>query len=222
MQEARARLIPRWYTVLVLALLTVTTLAALGLSLVHDGALGWSFRALLVFSGLLLVSAVSSLVRPRRRSEPTVEADGTRTFVAPAATVHPLVVSMVAMWLTGAMWAYVAVTDFGSLESPGFALVAIAGVAAAVPDLLRLVTGRLHRWRLEIGPEVVRYRGYRTDVSYPWSKVHGSRIQARGPAGVVIDVKGAGRDPVVPIAAFAVPAEQLVEEIERGRAAARR
>ena len=220
-QEGPLRLIPRWYTVLVLVILTVTTLAALGLSLVHDGALGWSFRALLVFAGLLLVSAVSSLVRPRRRSEPVVGADGTRTFVAPAATVYPLVVAMVAMWLTGALWAYVALTDFDSLESPGFALVAIAGAAAAVPDLARLVTGRLHRWRLEIGPETVRYRGYRTDVTYPWSKVHGARIQARGPAGVVIDVKGAGKDPVAPVTAFTVPAEQLVEEIERGKAARR-
>ena len=52
--------------------------------------------------------------------------------------------------------------------------------------------------------------------------MHGARIQARGPAGVLIDVKGAGQDPVVPITAFAVPAEQLVDEIQRAKAASRR
>lgn len=221
-QEVSPRLIPRWYTAAVLAIVTITALASLGLSLVHHGALGWSFRAVLVFTALLLVSAVSSLARPRRRSEPAVAADGTRAFVAPAATVWPLVGAVVAMWLTGALWAYLAVTDFDSLESPGFALVAIAGAAAAVPDLVRLSTGRLHRWRLELGPDTLRYRGYRTDVTYPWSKVHGARIQARGPAGVLIDVKGGRKDPVVPVAAFTVPAEQLVEEIQRAKAAAQR
>ncbi len=113
-------------------------------------------------------------------------------------------------------------TDFDSLESPGFALITVVGALASLPDLVRLLTGRLHRWRLELGPESVTYRGYRTDATWPWSKVHGARIQARGPAGVLIDVKGAGQDPVVPITAFAVPAEQLVDEIQRAKAASRR
>jgi hypothetical protein len=33
-------------------------------------------------------------------------------------------------------------------------------------------------------------------------------------------VKGAGTDPVVPFTAFAAPAEQLVAEVERAKAAA--
>ncbi len=217
-----SRLIPRWFTVTVISALTVAVAMALGMSFAADGALGWSFRAMLVFVGLLLVAAVSSLARPRRRRDPVVGADGIRTFLAPAATVWPLVGAMVALMAVAVMWAYVALTDFDSLESPGFTLVTVVAAVAALPDFGRLVTGRLHRWRLEIGPESIRYRGYRTDTTWPWSKVHGARIQARGPAGVVIDVKGAGADPVVPITAFAVPAEQLVEEIERARAAARR
>ena len=72
------------------------------------------------------------------------------------------------------------------------------------------------------GSQLADARGFRTDVSWPWSEVHGARIQERGPAGVAIDVKGSGVDPVVPITAFDVPAEQLVEEIARARAAARR
>lgn len=220
--DAARRLIPRWFTVAVLAALTVLTATAFGLSFAFDGVLGWSFRVMFVFAALLLVSAVSALARPRRPQEPVVAADGTRTFLAPAATVWPLVGAMVAMMAVAVMWAYVAVTDFGSLESPGFALVTIGAAVVAIPDFLRLVTGRLHRWRLELGPESLRYRGYRTDLTWPWSKVHGARIQARGPAGVLIDVKGAGEDPVVPITAFAVPAEQLIEEIERAKTTARR
>ena len=216
------RLIPRWFTVVVSALLTLFTVAFLGLALSVDGVLGWSAWGLLAFAGLLLCSAVSALARPRRRAEPIIEADGTRVFLAPGATTWPLVVAWFALLVVAAIWAYVAVTDFSALESPGFSLVAIAGAVASLPDLARLLTGRLHRWRLELGPEALTYRGYRTDVTWPWSKVHGARIQARGPAGVVIDVKGAGKDPVVPITAFAVPAEQLVEEIERARAVARR
>ena len=219
---AATRLIPRWFTRTVLSGLTVFVAMAFGLSLAFDGALGWSFRAMFVFVALLLVAAVSSLARPRRHREPMVAADGTRTFLAPAATVWPLVGAMVAMMAVAVMWAYVAVTDFDSLESPGFTLVTIVAAVGAIPDFGRLVSGRLHRWRLELGPEIIRYRGYRTDLAVPWSKVHGARIQARGPAGVLIDVKGAEKDPVVPITAFAVPAEQLIEEIERAQAAARR
>ena len=90
------------------------------------------------------------------------------------------------------------------------------GLATATP------ASRPERVGLEIGPDALTYRGYRTDVTWPWSQVHGARIQARGPAGVLIDVRGAGKDPVVPITAFAVPAEQLLEEIERAQVAARR
>jgi len=168
------------------------------------------------------VSAASALARRRKVRALVPTADGTVMFVAPALTAWPLVGAWVALLGTAMMWAYVAVTDFSALESPGAALVTIAASIASLPDLVRLLTGRLHRWRLEVGPDSLTYRGYRTDATWPWSQVHGARIQARGPASVLIDVKGAGKDPVVLITAFAVPAEQLIEEIERAKAAARR
>lgn len=204
--DDQVRLIPRWFVVTVLALITLGALAFLGLSFVFDGLLGWSVRAGFVATGLLLVSAWSALIGPRRRRAPSVTPDGALTFRAPAATVWPLVGAWVALLAVAAMWGYVALTDFSALESPGASLVTIGGALASLPDLVRLLTGRLHRWTLELGPDALSYRGYRTDLTVPWSKVHGARIQRRGPAGVLIDVKGSGEDPVVPITAFAVPA----------------
>ncbi len=222
MVNGSTRLIPRWYVVTVVAVLAVLTLVFTGLAATSDGVLGWSAWGLTAATGLMLVAAVSSLARPRRPRPPTIAPDGTRVFLAPATTVWSLIGAWFALLVVAALWIVVAVTDFDSLESPAFALITVVGALASLPDLFRLLTGRLHRWRLELGPESVTYRGYRTDATWPWSKVHGARIQARGPSGVLLDVKGAGQDPVVPITAFAVPAEQLVDEIQRAKAASRR
>lgn len=216
---APARLIPRWYTVVVVTALAVATLLFTGLALSLDGVMGWSAWGLVVTFGLLLVAAISALARRRRPREPKVTTEGTRVFEAPATTTWPLLGAWVAALVVATIWGYVALTDFDELESPGFALLTIVGALASLPDFVRLLTGRLHRWRLELGPDALTYRGYRTDQTWPWSKVHGARIQARGPAGLLVDVKGSGPDPVVPITAFAVPAEQLVEEIERAKSA---
>jgi len=216
------RLVPRWYAAVVVVLLLVLTGVFGGLAATADGVMGWSAWALVLFTGLLLVAAFSALVRPRRTREPAVAPDGTRVFLAPALTVAALLGAWVAVLAVAALWAFVAVTDFSALESPGFSLVTIVGALASLPDLARLLTGRLHRWRLELGPEALTYRGYRTALTVPWSKVGRATIQSKAPAGVLINVRGESKDPVVPIAAFAVPAEQLVEEISRAKAAARR
>lgn len=216
-----ARLIPRWYVAIILGVLTLLTGAFVGLALTSDGvaaAAGWG---LTVGAGSLLVAAASAFVRPRRPREPLVTADGTRVFLSPALTAWGLVVAWLALLVVAGLWVVQAITDFGSIESPGFAFVTVMGAVGSLPDLSRLLRGRLHRWRLEVGPQTLRYRGYHTDVSWPWAKIHGAALQARGPAGVLVDLKGAGVDPVIPVAAFSVPAEQLIEEIERGKAAAR-
>ncbi len=220
MSDQPARLIPRRFTVGVVALLVVVLLLT-AVSWAVDGFVAQSIRGVNVAVALLLVAALSALVRPRRRREPEVRPDGTRVFLAPALTTWPLLGAWGVVLVVAGMWAYVALTDFSALESPGWALITIGGAIGSLPDLVRLLTGRLHRWRLEIGPDGVTYRGYRTDQTWPWATVHGARLQAR-PAGVAIDVKGPGDDPLVPITAFAVSPEQLVEEIRQGKAAARR
>ena len=171
-----------------------------------------------------------------RGGRPIHSADGTVTFLLPALTVWPLVGAWAAVLWVAATWAYVAVTDFGELESPGFALVTIVGAVGSLPDLARLLTGRLHRWRVVIGPDSISYRGYRTDRTWPLSKIHGARFNPprslrrrdahsedeRQLAGVVIDLKGAGTDPFIPMAAFRAAPQTMIEEIERAKAAARR
>lgn len=221
--EQPSRLVPRWFApVTVTFLVVLTILFATTGALVDDGVMSRSMLGLALACGLVLVATCSAFVRRRRRRDPVVTADGARVFVSPAATVWPLVGAVVALYAVVAMWAYVAVTDFSELESPGFSLVTIVAAVAGLPDLVRLLTGRLHRWRLVLGPDTLTYRGYRTDLTVPWSKVGRATIRAKAPAGVLVNIRGESKDPVVPIAAFAVPAEQLIEEIERAKAAARR
>lgn len=211
------RLIPRWWTATVLVLLLGGVLVGVVMTVAAEGALAGSGAGLLVGFAALLAAACSAFARPRRRKEPEVSADGVRTFRAPRVTVLGLLVAWGALLVVAALWAWLAVTDFGALESPGFALLAIAGALASVPDLVRLLTGRLHRWTLALGPTGLAYRGYHTDVEVPWREVKGAVVQQRNPAGVRIDLR-AGQDPlVVPITAFDVPAEQLVEEVHRAR-----
>ncbi|WP_408896032.1 hypothetical protein ACJ5H2_14065 [Nocardioides sp. R1-1] len=218
----RQRLIPRWWTAVVLLLLVAGVLAGAVMTLVSDGALAWSGGGLLVASIALLVTAFSALLRPRRRVPPEVLADGTRVFRAPAVTVAGLLIAWAMLLVVAAVWACQVVADAGQVASPGAALMSVVGAVASLPDLARLLTGRLHRWTLALGPEGLSYRGYRTSVTVPWREVTGAAVQPRHPAGVRVGLR-AGRDPlVVPITAFGVAAEQLVDEVHRARRAARR
>jgi hypothetical protein len=215
--EARpVRLIPRWYTATVVAFLSVLTLGAVGLGLFSSGPMvpsAWSFA---LATGAGLVAAISALARPRRRREPQVLPDGTRVLVGPLLTVVALLVAWAAVTVTAGLWAYVALTDFDAIEAPGATLLTVVGAVGMLPDLVRLLTGRLHRWRLEIGPETVRYRGYRTDVTYRRRDVRGGLVHPRHPAGVEIDLRGgASKGAVIPATAFDVPAEQVIEELRR-------
>ncbi|WP_374454022.1 hypothetical protein [Nocardioides sp.] len=217
------RLIPRWYAATVVGGLVVFTLALVVTSTAFgEGLAGASMWGLATCSALVLVAACSALLRPRRPRDPEVTADGTRVFRSPSLTVWPLVGAWVALLVTATVWGWLALTDFDALESPGFSLITVVGALASLPDLVRLLTGRLHRWTVAIGPEQLTYRGYRTDLTVPWKDVHGAVVQERGPAGVRIDLRGDRPDPVVPVTAFDVPAEQVVEEIIRARKAARR
>jgi len=228
-------LVPRWFSAAVIGILTLFTLGMLALALADNGVMRWSAWGLFAAGALVLCSVVSALVMPRR-GKPIHGADGTITFLSPALTVWPLIGAWAALLCVASIWSYIAVTDFGELESPGFTLVTIAGAVGSLPDLGRLVTGRLHRWRVVIGPESITYRGYHTDQTWPLSRIHGARFNPPRPirrpgsrtdgnhqlAGVVIDLKGAGADPVIPMVAFRASPHTMVEEIERAKAAARR
>ncbi len=215
-EQVPVRLIPRWYTAVCLTLLSVALVVFLVAGLVATGPMGVASWGLAVFAGALLVAAFSALARPRRPRELPTLPDGTRVLVGPRLTVVSLLVAWAAASAVIGIWVVVAVTDFREIEAPGATLLAVIGAIGMLPDLVRLLTGRLHRWRLEIGPETVRYRGYRTDVTYRRRDVRGGLIHLRHPAGVEIDLRGgAVKGAVVPATAFDVPAEQIIEELRR-------
>lgn len=214
------RLIPRWWIAAVLGVLVLGTLAGLVMAIVADGALAWSGGAVLVAFASLLGAAVSALVRPRRRREPEAGADGTRVFRAPMTTVAGLLLAWLMLLAVAVLWGYLALADWDALESPGFSLIMIAGAVASLPDLVRLLTGRLHRWTLELAPLSLTYRGYRTNITVPYSEVRRAVIQQRNPTGVRIVLRKGVKGISLPITAFDVPAEQLIEEIHRSRKAA--
>ena len=208
--------IPRTWTVTVITVLVVATLGFALLGAFADVPLSWAGWLSAVSSGLLLLAAAVALTAPRRRRVLQPEPDGTLVIDSPAVVAAALVGAWFALLVVAALWVVVAVTDLGSIESPGFTLVMVLGAVGSLPDLVRLLTGRLHRWRLVLGPDELTYRGYRTEVTLPWSQVRGARIQRR-PLGVLIDRRGADPDPdpLVPITAFTLAPEQIVEEIQQ-------
>lgn len=219
--ESARRLIPRWWTSCVLSVLGLATIGFGVGGVVADGPTGWSMRLLALAAGLTLVAAARSLLAPRRPRQLHPGSDGTTVIESPALLVWPLLAAWGALLGVAALWAWVALTDFGALESPGFALLTVAGALASLPDLVRLLTGRLHRWRIVLAADGLTYRGYRTDETLAWTTIRGARIQERGPAGVLVDRRGAGADVVIPVTAFTLPAEQIIDEV-RQRVAVRR
>jgi hypothetical protein len=157
---------------------------------------------------------VRSLLVPRRRKNLLPDEAGTVVIQSPALIVWPVVLACVLLYLCAVAFAVLLMIDPGNVESPGAAVVGAIGVVLGAPDMFRLMTGRLHRWRLDLMPDAFTYRGYRTAETVPWSKVHGASVQRGKDAGVLIDRKGSGPDLLVPIAAFDVQADQLVEEID--------
>lgn len=210
------RLIPRWFTITTMTFLAVLLLGSLGLGVWASGPMVPFAWGMVVATGAGLVAAVPALARPRRPRELPIRPDGTRVLEGPLLTVVALLVAWAALMVSAVVIGYVALTDFDAIEAPGAAFVTVVGAVGMLPDLVRLLTGRLHRWRLEIGPETVRYRGYRTDVTYRRRDVRGGLVHPRHPAGVEIDLRGgATKGAVIPATAFDVTAEQIIEELRR-------
>jgi hypothetical protein len=212
------RLIPRWFAALAIAIPGLVGLGLIGVALTLTGveaALAWTMAV--VASLLAVASAVA--FGGRRRATPRTAPGGTVVVDSSPLLWGALLLAWLIAWGFAGLAVWILATDFTAIESPGFTIIAVLALLGSVPDLIRLLTGRLHRWRLELSPEALVYRGYRTEQAIPWRKIRGARIQERGPAGVLVDLKGMGGDLVIPITAFRVPAERLVAEIEQARTA---
>ena len=207
------RLIPRWYAACVLTLFGVVTCVGLVATVVEDGAvaLAWGFAT--AAGVLFLVAAVVALVWPRRRRTLTPGPDGSLVIASPAVLVWTLLGSWLFLLCSGAVWIYLAVTDFSRISEAGPIVVVIIGTIASLPELVRLLTGRLHRWRLTLTRDGFTYQGYRRAVSEPWRAVHGATTVRGKNAGVVLDLKAARPDLVIPATLFLLDPAQIVEEI---------
>lgn len=207
------RLVSWWWLSGVLALLGAMVAGFL-VVLAVAGGFDRVITALLVLMSASLLASVLTTLAVRRRARPLpMSADGTVVISSPAVAAAGLLVAWLSALVLAAVWAGLAVVDFDRVEAPGFTIVMWVGALATLPDLVRLLTGRLHRWRVIIGPDGVTYRGYRTDETVPWASLKQARVSEGRRPGVVLDVKGNRPDPVIPAAAFTVPAEQIAEEI---------
>lgn len=182
--------------------------------------------SLLTTIAIALWLVVVMLIRPRRPRPVQTREDGTVVFRAPASVVLGLVALVVGLVLGAVLfvWAALTGTDMGTGRyGPGGLL---AALLFGVPDFWRLVTGRLHWWTLEVGPERLDYRGYRTKVSVPWSAVNGARVQQHlpgrafgrrarpgRPAGVVLDLKASRPDPLLQAALFGHHPQQIADAV---------
>lgn len=211
--EGSPRLVSRAWTAVVLVVLVLAAAMYAGLGSVSEGPTRWAAWLAALAWLLVLVAAVTAFVVPRRRRELVPGPDGTVRVESPALLAGSLVAAWFLVLVVAVLWAWVAVTDVDRIESPGFTFLVVLGAVASLPDLVRLLTGRLHRWRLVLGPEELTYEGYRTRETVPYRKLHGARVQRERPVGVLVDRKGAGPDLVIPSPAFLVPAEQLAEVV---------
>lgn len=159
---------------------------------------------------LLLVAAMICLV-PRRRQELQPEPAG---LVINSPTL--LTASLLGAWALALVVAGVSgwllLTDPDGMESRRVAIASLALGPASVPELIRLLQGKVHRWRIELGPDALTYRGYHADFTIGWDQIHGARVQHK-PVGVRVNRTGTTADPLIPALPFRIPAQQIADEI---------
>ncbi len=207
------RLIPRWYAACALTFFGLFTCVGVVAAAVEDGvvALAWGFLA--AAGVLFVVSLVIALLWPRRRWALTPGPGGSVVIDSPVALAWSLLGSYLLVLCSAGVWIYLAVTDFSRISEAGPVVVVILGAIASLPELFRLLTGRLHRWRLTLTREGFTYQGYRRAVSEPWRAVHGVSTVRGKNASVVVDLKASRPDLVIPATVFLIDPGQLAEEI---------
>lgn len=235
--EGQVRLAPRWAVVAMVASTLLLVVAGAVLAPSSSGADRW-IAVGLALAGLCGLVFVAHGFWPRTPRPLRPSADGTVTIKAPALQVAAALLAWLVMWVVSGLIVFVVASrGMNAVESPGAAVAIIGATLASIPDTIRLLTGRLHRWRLSWGPGGVVYRGFRTSLDVPpgrlkhvglqasrlfrWSGVP-PRLRPRegGPRGygVLLAPRGAEAVVLVPQILFREPAEQVAEEL---RAAAR-
>ena len=185
-------------------------MAYLEADLVRLSAEGFLLSALLLEAALLRMTLVA------RRPEPLEpRADGSVVAEAPVL----LVVLLVGTWVSAVLvllgWVAALLTGPLSARTVVLALGLLIGLGS-LGDLARLLTGRLHRWRVVADGSGVRYRGYRTDRSLRWGEVSAVRSSA-DPPGVAVEPRDGSPAVLLPALAFDVTPDALAMSLERRR-----
>lgn len=206
-----ATLIPAWFSAAVVGGLALLAAACLGLGLVVREGGAWFAIPLGVTCGALLVAAVPAFYGRRR---PLSDPPHSETVVVTMSWLSA--VAALLAWACAAAAAaavvYLAFTDVDALTNPVFALMFVVAMLATGPDLVRLFTGRLHRFAVELDADALTYRGYRTETRVPWTEVRKVTTQTWKPAGVVVHLRD-GRTVVLPTLVLPAPAQDLVDAI---------
>lgn len=144
-----ARLVSRWYVAAALSLVGICAATGLALAIGYDGvlALAWAGAAA---AALMEIAIVVALVVPRRTALPPADPSGSIVLRAPGVLVGSLLGSWIAVFVSAAFWVWVALTDFSQIDAAGPLLIMVLAVVGSLPELGRLLTGRLHRWQLTL------------------------------------------------------------------------
>ena len=166
---------------------------------------------------LLLVAAAALLAMsaPRRALAQTLAAAERTEIVSPLALTAALLGAWLLLVVSAGAWVVLGITDLDAVETPGAALVIVLGTLGSAPEAVRLIQGRLHRWRIVVDDRGLTYRGYHTDVTVTWAQVRGADLHHAKPIGVLVDLKASRPDFVIPSTAFLVPADQIVGLIQK-------
>jgi hypothetical protein len=168
-------------------------------------------------TGFLLWVAVARLTLvPRSRGPVEPRADGSVVVETPAVVVACLLAAWLVLLVSVGVWLVVAATDFEAIESPGAMFVVVVAALGSLRDLARLLTGRLHRWRVVADDDGIRYRGYHTAWTLPWSEVGGTRSQPR-PPGVTVTSKDGAPARFLAALAYGVHPDAIAEALTRRR-----
>lgn len=181
-----------------------------------DGDGPWALTMLAVGTvAILLGVAFLKAIVVRRRVRPLRPApDGTVAFRSPVAIYGSLLAAALLIVLSSPLAVWAVLTDSDDMTRPGRLLALPFLGIYFIPDLVRLLLGRLHRWQLILGPEAVTYRGHRTDVTVPWSETRGVLMQTAKPFHLVIKTRGTKQPDIgIRFDVFDVPAQQFLDEI---------
>lgn len=184
---------------------------------VEDGLV--RLAAIGITAAALLLWVAATRVTLLRRSDDDAPQGDHLDLRAPTGVVVCLLGAWGLMLLSVMLWGVLLLTGARAVESPGFMLVAVLGAAGSLPDLLRLATGRLHRWSLRTDEAGLHYAGWRSRVDVGWSDV--VRIDAQDrPAGVVVHRRN--DEPLtLTVTPFDVTPAGLAQRLQGARARAR-